>query len=134
MDLVKGSRSKIPILQGELWLKTRKLLAAGRIGSTLFDYSIPQNYEQILYIELFSAPNSIFLFFVQIYHGKSPFSCISYRISRSTGASVIVTYAHGASVCHHSVTKMHTSRAICICGIFNTVRKTLDTLIEGDII
>ena len=39
MDLVKASRSKIRILRGEIWRKTRKILAAGRMSSALFGYS-----------------------------------------------------------------------------------------------
>ena len=38
MDFVKASRSKIRILQDEIWRKTRKILAAGRVSSTLFGY------------------------------------------------------------------------------------------------
>ncbi len=39
MDFVKASRSKIRILQDEIWQKTRKILAAGRVSSALFGYS-----------------------------------------------------------------------------------------------
>ena len=39
MDFVKANRSKIPILRGEIWRKTRKLLAAGRMRSTPFGYT-----------------------------------------------------------------------------------------------
>ena len=38
MDFVKASRSKIRILQDEIWRKTRKILAAGRMSSALFGY------------------------------------------------------------------------------------------------
>ena len=38
MDFVKANRSKIHILQGEIWRKTRKLLAEGRMSSALFGY------------------------------------------------------------------------------------------------
>ncbi|MBR2346935.1 MAG: hypothetical protein IKA68_04960, partial [Clostridia bacterium] len=41
MDLVKVSRSKMPILQDEIWRKIQKLLAAGRMRSTLFGYIAP---------------------------------------------------------------------------------------------
>jgi hypothetical protein len=40
MDFVKASRSKIRILQGEIWRKTRKILAAGRMSSALFGYCV----------------------------------------------------------------------------------------------
>jgi len=39
MDFVKASRSKIRILRDEIWQKTRKILAAGRMSSALFGYS-----------------------------------------------------------------------------------------------
>ncbi|MBQ1233943.1 MAG: hypothetical protein IIX86_10475, partial [Clostridia bacterium] len=42
MDFVKASRSKIRILQGEIWRKTRKILAAGRMSSALFGYTGPR--------------------------------------------------------------------------------------------
>jgi hypothetical protein len=38
MDFVKASRSKIHILRGEIWQKTRKILAAGRMSSAPFGY------------------------------------------------------------------------------------------------
>ena len=44
MDFVKASRSKIRILQGEIWRKTRKILAAGRMSSALFGYSNKGNH------------------------------------------------------------------------------------------
>ncbi|MBQ9785022.1 MAG: hypothetical protein IJW29_05940, partial [Clostridia bacterium] len=39
MDFVKASRSKMRILQGEIWRKTQKSLAVGRMSSILFGYS-----------------------------------------------------------------------------------------------
>jgi hypothetical protein len=39
MDFVKASRSKIHILRGEIWQKTRKILAAGRMSSAPFGYN-----------------------------------------------------------------------------------------------
>ena len=39
MDFVKASRSKIRILQDEIWRKTRKILATGRMSSALFGYT-----------------------------------------------------------------------------------------------
>ena len=40
MDLVKANWNKMPILQDEIWRKTQKLLAAGRMRSTLFGYNV----------------------------------------------------------------------------------------------
>ena len=39
MAFVKASRSKIRILRGDIWHKTRKILAAGLMSSALFGYT-----------------------------------------------------------------------------------------------
>ena len=46
MDFVKASRSKIRILRDEIWRKTRKILAAGRMSSAPFGYILEKTKEQ----------------------------------------------------------------------------------------